>query len=637
VTKGKSILPGQFNSLLASHLPPKLLRERAETVERERSSRWPEELNKLSVAAANEIIHELRVHQIELEMQNDSLHLAQELLAQSQARYVALYDLAPVAYFTVDSNGVILQANLTAASLLGVSRETLLQQSLSAFVVNEDEDNFYLFRHKTLNSEKNVSTICELKIRRSDNTLFWAHLVGICVPEEDGAKVLRIVFNDVSAQHHDAEEIRRLAFFDPLTSLPNRRLLLDRLSHAMYTASRSGHYAALIFLDLDHFKLLNDSLGHGMGDLLLQQVANRLKNCVREGDSLARLGGDEFVVLLEALDQNDKNAAMQAEAIARKILYVLGKDYLLHQQTYTITASLGIIMFMHNHSEMDELYKHADIAMYQAKAAGRNTLRFFDPSMQAAAEVRSALEQDLSRGLRQNEFVQHYQIQTTSDGSVIGAEALLRWNNSQHRMVSPTQLFQLAEETRLILPIGQWVLETACAQLVKWSRQPEQSKWSMAVNVSALQLSQDDFVASITRVLTKSGANPHLLKLELTETMLANDIAGIIEKMKALKKLGVCFSLDDFGTGFSSLSYLKHLPLEQLKIDQSFVNDLLTDPSDAMICQTIITLGHNLGLNVIAEGVESKAQFDFLAGIGCDAFQGFYFGYPVEASALQLD
>jgi diguanylate cyclase (GGDEF)-like protein len=405
----------------------------------------------------------------------------------------------------------------------------------------------------------------------------------------------------------------------------------------MYTASRSGHYAALIFLDLDHFKLLNDSLGHGMGDLLLQQVANRLKNCVREGDSLARLGGDEFVVLLEALDQNDKNAAMQAEAIARKILYVLGKDYLLHQQTYTITASLGIIMFMHNHSEMDELYKHADIAMYQAKAAGRNTLRFFDPSMQAAAEVRSALEQDLSRGLRQNEFVQHYQIQTTSDGSVIGAEALLRWNNSQHRMVSPTQLFQLAEETRLILPIGQWVLETACAQLVKWSRQPEQSKWSMAVNVSALQLSQDDFVASITRVLTKSGANPHLLKLELTETMLANDIAGIIEKMKALKKLGVCFSLDDFGTGFSSLSYLKHLPLEQLKIDQSFVNDLLTDPSDAMICQTIITLGHNLGLNVIAEGVESKAQFDFLAGIGCDAFQGFYFGYPVEASALQLD
>ena len=570
-------------------------------------------------------------------MQNDSLHLAQELLAQSQARYVALYDLAPVAYFTVDSNGMILQANLTAASLLGVSRETLLQQSLSAFVVNEDEDNFYLFRHKTLNSEKNVSTICELKIRRSDNTLFWAHLVGICVPEEDGAKVLRIVFNDVSAQHHDAEEIRRLAFFDPLTSLPNRRLLLDRLSHALYTTSRSGHYAALIFLDLDHFKLLNDSLGHGMGDLLLQQVANRLKNCVREGDSLARLGGDEFVVLLEALDQNDKNAAMQAEAIARKILYVLGKDYLLHQQTYTITASLGIIMFMHNHSEMDELFKHADIAMYQAKAAGRNTLRFFDPSMQAAAEVRSALEQDLSRGLRQNEFVQHYQIQTTSDGSVIGAEALLRWNNSQHRMVSPTQLFQLAEETRLILPIGQWVLETACAQLVKWSRQPEQSKWSMAVNVSALQLSQDDFVASITRVLTKSGANPHLLKLELTETMLANDIAGIIEKMKALKKLGVCFSLDDFGTGFSSLSYLKHLPLEQLKIDQSFVTDLLTDPSDAMICQTIIALGHNLGLNVIAEGVESKAQFDFLAGIGCDAFQGFYFGYPVEASALQLD
>jgi diguanylate cyclase (GGDEF)-like protein/PAS domain S-box-containing protein len=389
VTKGKSILPDQSNSLLASHLPSKLLRERAETVERERSPLWPEELNKLSAAAANEIIHELRVHQIELEMQNDSLHLAQELLAQSQARYVALYDLAPVAYFTVDSNGVNLQANLTAASLLGVSRETLLQQSLSAFVVNED--NFYLFRHKTLNSEKNVSTICELKIRRSDNTLFWAHLVGICVPEEDGAKVLRIVFNDVSAQHHDAEEIRRLAFFDPLTSLPNRRLLLDRLSHALYTTSRSGHYAALIFLDLDHFKLLNDSLGHGMGDLLLQQVANRLKNCVREGDSLARLGGDEFVVLLEALDQNDKNAAMQAEAIARKILYVLGKDYLLHQQTYTITASLGIIMFMHNHSEMDELFKHADIAMYQAKAAGRNTLRFFDPSMQAAAEVRSAL------------------------------------------------------------------------------------------------------------------------------------------------------------------------------------------------------------------------------------------------------
>jgi diguanylate cyclase (GGDEF)-like protein len=450
------------------------------------------------------------------------------------------------------------------------------------------------------------------------------------------------LIRDITQHRLDMEEIRRLAFYDPLTGLPNRRLLLDRLKQAMVTSSRTGQHGALMFLDLDHFKLLNDSLGHDVGDILLQQVATRLTSCVREGDSVARLGGDEFVVLLEALSVHDREAATQAEVIAHKILDNLGRPYKLRAHTYSSTPSIGIVVFMEELETMDELIKKADVAMYQAKAAGRNTTRFFDPAMQAAAATYSELEKDLRRGLNNQEFVLHYQVQVKVDNhnlsepQITGVEALVRWNSSTRGMVPPAQFIQLAEETGMILPLGQWVLETACAQLVAWSKTPRTANWTMAVNVSASQFAKADFVTNVYNALEKTGARPELLKLELTESMLVVDIEAIILKMNAIRARGVSFSLDDFGTGYSSLSYLKRLPLTQLKIDRSFVRDVLTDPSDAVIARTIVALGHSLGLKVIAEGVETEGQRDFLTGIGVDAHQGYLFGKPVAIDALAL-
>jgi predicted signal transduction protein with EAL and GGDEF domain len=349
---------------------------------------------------------------------------------------------------------------------------------------------------------------------------------------------------------------------------------------------------------------------------------------------VARLGGDEFVVLLESLSVHPQEAASQAEIIAGKVMGALGVPYTLREHVHNSTPSIGIVIFLEDNETMDELLKKADVAMYQAKAAGRNTIRFFDPDMQAAAAARAALERDIRSGLALSEFVLHYQIQVDSHGRTHGAEALVRWNHSVRGLVSPAEFIPVAEETGLILPLGQWVLEEACAQLVRWSQNAYSAHWVVSVNVSALQFAQDNFVDSVRRALEKTGARPAHLKLELTESMLVRDVDDIVVKMCAVKALGVGFSLDDFGTGYSSLSYLKRLPLDQLKIDQSFVRDLETDSSDAVIARTIIALGHSLGLTVIAEGVETARQRDFLQGFGCDAFQGYFFGRPLPANLL---
>ena len=439
---------------------------------------------------------------------------------------------------------------------------------------------------------------------------------------------------DLSQQHQAAEEIYYLAFYDRLTDLPNRRLLMDYLKQALLISARSGQRGALVLLDLDHFKLLNDTMGHAVGDELLRQVSARLKACVRESDQIARLGGDEFVVLISALSVDAQEAAAQAEVAANKLLLELAHPYTLDGHLHSNTPSLGIVVFLAHEHSPDELLQNAEIAMYQAKAAGRTTLRFFDAAMQTAATVRTERVTDLHRALEQREFLLHYQTQFNRKGEPIGAEALVRWNHALRGMVSPAEFIPLAEETRLILPLGQWVLERACAQLARWEDEPYKADWTMSVNVSALQFGQPDFVASVLRALRQSGANPLNLKLELTESMLVNDVQDVIAKMNALKDHQVKFSLDDFGTGYSSLSYLKRLPLDQLKIDQSFVRDLLSDPNDAVIAQAIIALGHSLGLQVIAEGVENLAQRDMLANIDCDAFQGYYFAHPVAAADL---
>jgi diguanylate cyclase (GGDEF)-like protein len=456
------------------------------------------------------------------------------------------------------------------------------------------------------------------------------------VKDDDGEITNYVAtLTDITQRKRAEAEINQLAFYDQLTGLPNRRLLTDRLRQALATRARHQRHGALLFIDLDNFKALNDTLGHDKGDILLHQVAQRLVTGVRACDTVARLGGDEFVVMLDDLSENAQDAAAQTETVGEKILAALNQTYLISAREHHSTASIGITLFREHTESVDELMKRADTAMYQAKAAGRNTLRFFDHDMQVAVTTRAALEVDLRRAIKEQQFLIYYQAQLDSRGRVLGAEALLRWPHPERGLVSPAEFIPLAEDTGLILPLGQWVLKTACERLALWASRPELADLSLAVNVSARQFHHRDFVEQVLAALARSGANPQRLKLELTESLLVHDMDDIIVKMTALKAKGVGFSLDDFGTGYSSLSYLKRLPLDQLKIDQSFVRDILTDTDDAAIARMIIVLGESLGLTVIAEGVESDAQRDFLATHGCRAYQGYLFCRPLPVEGFE--
>jgi len=556
-------------------------------------------------------------------------HRAEVKLLESAQHNQAILENMLDGVITIDTQGRIESFNKAASSLFGYTADEAIGRNVSMLMpdIHRHQHDGYLQRYLREGTARLLNRARDFQGLRKDGSLFPISLLVSKIEQAERITFIGLV-RDTTQHQHDMEEIRRLAFYDALTSLPNRRLLMDRLKHAMLSSQRSREHGALMFLDLDHFKLLNDSLGHDVGDELLQQVALRLLSCVRECDSVARLGGDEFVVLLEALSVQPHEAASQAEVVASKILQSLGQPYRLREHDYSSTPSIGVVVFMDQHATIEELLKTADVAMYQAKAAGRNTLRFFDPTMQAAAVARAKLELDLRQGLIDKEFVLHYQIQVRGDGLTTGVEALVRWNNRERGLVAPGLFIPLAEETGVILSLGQWVLESACQQLQRWSHNPHTAAWNMAVNVSASQFAQADFVACVDRALQLSGANPQLLTLELTESMLVANVDDVISKMNQLKARGVSFSLDDFGTGYSSLSFLKHLPLEHLKIDQSFVRDLLTDPSDAEIARTIIMLGHSLGMQVIAEGVETAAQRDYLLQVGCDVFQGYYFGRP---------
>lgn len=433
---------------------------------------------------------------------------------------------------------------------------------------------------------------------------------------------------DTTERKNAEEKIREMAFHDQLTGLPNRALLLDRLRQAMTDSVRNNGHAALLLIDLDNFKMINDTLGHEMGDLLLKQVAQRLGDQIRTGDTVARLGGDEFAVMLSGLSANGTEAASQAEVVGEKVLNALNQPYRLGQNMVHSSTSIGITLFLGRQTEAETLLKQADLALYKSKEAGRNVLHFFDPSMEVVVMKRATLENDLREAVHSQQFLLHYQAQIAG-GVVTGAEVLVRWQHPQRGMVPPGDFIPLAEETGLILPLGNWVMETACAQLAAWSGKPEMEHLTLAVNVSAHQFRQPDFVKQTLAIIDRTGANPQRLKLELTESLLVSNIGEIVEKMFALKAKGVGFSLDDFGTGYSSLSYLKRLPLDQLKIDQSFVRDVLIDPNDAAIAKTIIALADSLGLGVIAEGVETEAQRDFLAGAGCHAYQGYLFSRPL--------
>ena len=461
----------------------------------------------------------------------------------------------------------------------------------------------------------------------------WVNIAAVSSPE---GKVTHYVSTqmDISARKAAEDEIRTLAYYDALTGLPNRRLMSDHLQRSLNKSVRSGLGGALLIVDLDNFKDLNDTLGHEVGDDLLRQVAARLEQCVRRNDTVARLGGDEFVLLLDSLSSDPVRAAAEAEEVARTVLQMLGQSFTLGERTHHTSCSIGIALYVDGATSAEELLKRGDLAMYEAKSQGRNTLRLFDPRIQEAVAERTALEADLRHALKEQQFVLHYQAQVEAGGRVVGAEALVRWEHPTRGMVFPNAFIAIAESTGLIVPLGKWILQTACAQLAKWALNPETAHLTLAVNVSAQQFREPKFVAELLSVLKESGADPAHLKLELTESLLLWDAEAAIALMTEVRSHGVRFSLDDFGTGYSSLSYLKRLPLDQLKIDQSFVRDLMTNANDASIARTVVALAHSLDLSVIAEGVETEEQRALLERFGCSHWQGYLFGRPAPADEI---
>jgi diguanylate cyclase (GGDEF)-like protein/PAS domain S-box-containing protein len=551
-------------------------------------------------------------------------------LRDSEARFRALTELSSDWYweqdehfrFTVLGGKVHNSTGLTMDQHLGKTRWEIP-------CLNMTETDWHAHR-KILNAHQPFR---DLEIRRpdTDGLAHWAIVSGSPMFGQDGKfSGYHGIGRDISVQKQAGDEIHRLAFYDALTGLPNRRLLLEQLKRALHTNTRHHRHGALLFIDLDNFKTLNDTLGHDVGDLLLQQVGQRLTACVREADTVARLGGDEFVLILEDLETDRQAAALQADSVGKKILDTLNEPYDLAGREHHSSPSMGITLFDASSASVDDLLKQADLAMYQAKAAGRNTVRFFDVSMQTELENWVALEFDLRDGLQGGEeLVLYFQPTVGATGRVTGAEALVRWMQPSRGLVLPENFITLAESTGLIVPLGRWVMNMACQQLATWALLPNTAHLSLAVNVSARELREPGFVPDVLRYLARWKVAPNLLRIELTESVLAHRVDDIIGKMNALKAHGVGFSLDDFGTGYSSLSYLKQLPLDLLKIDRSFVCDVLNNPNDAAIARTIVALGTTLGLNVVAEGVETEEQREFLASIGCYAYQGYLFGRPV--------
>jgi len=698
--------------------------------------------------SAEELLHELRVHQIELEMQNETLRQAQQALEASRDRFVDLYEFAPVGYLTLTAEGMISEINLTAVTLLGRERDKLLNRSLRTLVSAEAQDRWV--RHFRMVKTRAEKSSIELPLQRGDGAVFQAQLDCVSAastvritlsditerklveeelriaavafacqngmiitdakgviqrvnpafvrltgysPEEAIGKTPAILhsgrqgvlfyqqmweqlqqtgywqgevwnkrkngqiyaemltisaiksneqcvthfvgsFTDITQNKEAEAQIHRLAYYDPLTKLPNRRLLQDRLDQAIVAAARSGMHGAMFFIDIDHFKALNDTRGHDVGDLLLTDVAQRLREAVREQDTVARQGGDEFVVLMEVLGTTANQAAILAEQLGNRLLEALAPPFNLHGFEYYCKVSIGVSLF-HAQDTVEDLFKRADLALYQAKTSERDKLRFFDPAMQVAIEQRSRLEAALRKAIGLSQLRLYYQPQVEATGRVIGVEALLRWQHPLLGLMPPDDFIPLAEDTGLILPIGYWVMETACAQIKAWENDTQTSALQIAVNVSARQFRQPDFVAKVQRVLTDSGIQPSRLKLELTESMLLEDARDIIAKMQVIKQLGVLFSMDDFGTGYSSLAYLAQLPLDQLKIDKSFVRNLPGVNKDETIARAIITMGLGLGMNVIAEGVETEGQREFLAAHGCHEYQGYLFSRPLPLPELE--
>ena len=554
--------------------------------------------------------------------------VTQRKQAEADLRIAAVAFESQESLLITDADGVILRVNKAFTESTGYTSEEVVGQTPRILKSGRHDAAFYAAMWQSIHSTGTWQG--EIWDRRKNGEIYPKWLTITAVKGED-RKVTHYVgsHTDITKRKAAEEEIKHLAFYDPLTRLPNRRLLMDWLQHALVASARNGRKGALLFIDLDNFKTLNDTLGHAIGDLLLQQVAQRLQSCVRDGDTVARLGGDEFVVMLEDLSEQALEAAAQTEAVGEKILATFVQPFLLAGQEHTYTSSIGAALINGHQHALEELLKQADIAMYQAKKSGRNTLRFFDPQMQASIAARASMETQLRQAMEKGQFHVHYQIQVDSSSRALGAEALIRWLHPERGLVSPAQFISLAEETGLILPIGQWVLDTACVQLKAWQQKALTRDLVLAVNVSAKQFRHAEFSTQVHAAVQRHGVNPELLKLELTESLLLENIEDTIKTMNALNEIGVQLSLDDFGTGYSSLQYLKRLPLDLLKIDQSFVRDIATSRNDEAIVRTIIAMARSLNLDVIAEGVETEVQRQLLLSNGCNRYQGYLFGRPV--------
>ena len=555
---------------------------------------------------------------------------AQSAQQRSELHLRALFDAMPDRVWLTDPRGAFIMCNPPAASAFGLPALALNggnaaegPPSASHLPGHLDTDQRALAGRAPVMYEQAMPLVAG----GADEGVFEVVKRAVFDPNGEPMGVLGMA-RDVTERKRAEAQIERLAFYDPLTGLCNRRLFLERLAQALANGSRNHEWGAVCFIDLDNFKDLNDTQGHDQGDLLLQQVSRRLQEAVREQDTVGRLGGDEFVVLLESMGPDGDRAALYANTVGENLLRALTLPYQLLSGPQHNTASIGITLFRDHEDRVEDILKRADLAMYQAKAVGRNTVRFFDPHMQEVVVRRAELERDLRGAVDGNELRLYYQPVVDVAGCTQGFEALVRWQHPLRGLVSPMEFIPVAEQTNLILPIGQWVLRTACARLADWEKDPAKADWTVAVNLSARQLRQADFVATVLTVLQETGVRGSHLKLELTESLLLHDVEDTIAKMTQLARQGIRFSLDDFGTGYSSLSYLKRLPLSVLKIDQSFVRDLLTDPNDAAIARAILQLAQSLDLDVVAEGVETQGQQQLLQVMGCRAFQGYFFGRP---------
>ena len=568
-----------------------------------------------------------------------------QFIHDSELRIAAAAFESQESFMVTDANGIILRVNAGFTALSGYTPDDVLGKNPRILQSGKHDKAFYETMWQVLKKDRFWQG--EVWNRKKDGQVFpeWLCITQIRNSADDVINYVA-TSNDISQRKADEERIRQLAFYDELTKLPNRALLFPRLNLALNTSQRHDYHGALIFLDLDHFKILNDTLGHTLGDQLLIEVAARLLKCVRNIDTVARLGGDEFIIILEYLDSDKFSAAIQAQNIAEKIRYEISKCYELKMNIldstinstieYHSSCSIGFVMFSGVKVSADDLLKYADLAMYHAKKMGRNSVSIFEPQMEAALITRTKLEADLRQSLLScDEFELYYQAQVNVDGEFLGAEALVRWNHPERGRVSPADFIPLAEETGMIVTLGDWVLRKGCETLASWANYPETAQLKLAINVSSRQLEKDDFVFQVAEIINQSNVNPKYLKLEITESMILDNVDNTIAKMNALKKLGVSFSMDDFGTGYSSLSYLQKLPLNQLKIDQSFVRNLSIDNQDSAIVKTIINLGENLSLNIIAEGVETQEQLDYLSNFGCLVFQGYYFGYPLPLAEFE--